>query len=158
MAKFNKQTKTKRKQVKKNTQKSGCNCKSPLFFIGGGANNTKRKRKGKRKCKAPILFVGGNTNSPYPINPLVNALGNGISTRTIPQINGGKSNRNKKGITRKRVIKMKGGSSILATGDHESNSVVPSMSIGSGPAIFSGDFVRNTNIYRVPDPISTVNV
>ena len=157
MAKINKLTKKKR-QAKKNTQKSGRNCKSPIFFLGGRVN--KRKRKGKGKVASCTFFGGdnGDNNAPYPINTKINAIEFPISTRTMPSISGGKSNRNKNGTTRKRVKKLKGGSSILATGDPEAKIMPTVLNNSNASAAISGDPVGNNNVFGVPAILTSVNV
>jgi hypothetical protein len=63
------------------------------------------KKNGKSKCKVPGFFMGGgSSNLPYPINTHEVDLRGGVSTRIMPNMNGGKSKRKGKG-TRKRVKK-----------------------------------------------------
>ena len=62
------------------------------------------QKAGKRNCKVPVFFVGGSSNLSYPINMHEVDPRGGISTRIMPNMNGGKSKRKGKG-TRKRVKK-----------------------------------------------------
>lgn len=159
MAKNNK-IMNKKKQTKKSTKKTDCKCKMPMFFVGGRVNKTKRKRKGKGKV-ASCTFFGGdngdNNNAPYPINTKINAIEFPIST--LPPMSGGKSNRNKNGTTRKRVKKMKGGSSILETGNPETK-IMPTVLNGSNAsAAISGVLIgNNSNVLRIPENLNVVNV
>lgn len=160
MAKNNK-IMNKKKQTKKSTKKTDCKCKMPMFFVGGRVNKTKRKRKGKGKV-ASCTFFGGdngdNNNAPYPINTKINAIEFPISTRIMPPMSGGKSNRNKNGTTRKRVKKLKGGSSILATGDPEAKIMPTVLNNSNASAAISGDPVGNNNVFGVPAILTSVNV
>ena len=114
------------------------------------------QKTGKRNCKVPVFFVGGSSsNLPYPINTHEVDLRGGVSTRIMPNMNGGKSKRKRKG-TRKRAKKMKGGSVVIS----ESNPVISGISVDGahiGGNIVSGVSLPSDKL-QVPATLNTLNV
>ena len=80
--------------------------KTPKKTSSNGKKNNKKTQKAGCKCKAPLFFVGGaSPDLPYPINMHNDDL-RGVSTRIMPNMTGGKTKRKgKKRGTRKRNSK-----------------------------------------------------
>ena len=139
-------SKNNRKTSKRNSKKSNkkrCGCKSNIFYtmkkriVGGNINPASFQN---FETSQNQYFYNVNTHNNDPINP--NLL---ISSRTLPNIIGGKKKRKMK--NKKTLRRIKGGYSLLSP-----NNVLTSFGDSDGAAIGSTIITSNS----IPDssPIS----